>query len=99
MKIKIGFGATILGLMLSSGPIHADSDQNIKIMIDAARQLNWDDWMGENRAYLLVKQETVVAPVALVFGYADNSVACAALARALSQSPAGVGTFKCQPIY
>lgn len=84
---------------MTSGPVHADTDQNLQIMTDAARELTWDDWMDENRANLLVKQETIVSPVAVVFGYADNAVACEALARALSQSQTGVGTFKCQPIF
>lgn len=91
--------AAILGLALSSGGINADADQNIQIMIDAARKLTWEAWMGENRANLLVKQETVVAPVAVIFGYADNAVACEAIARALSQTKSGAGTFKCQPIF
>lgn len=101
MKIKIGACATILGITLSSGAVYADSEHNIQIMIDAARQLTWDDWMGDNLANLLVKQETLVTPVAVIFGYADNAVACEALAQALSQSQsqAGVGTFKCQPIF
>ena len=83
--------------MLPSGAILADADQNIQIMIDAARRLTWDAWMGENRANLLVKQETMVAPVAVIFGYADNAVACEAIAHALTE--ARVGSFKCQPIF
>ncbi|OHC53345.1 MAG: hypothetical protein A3D16_19465 [Rhodobacterales bacterium RIFCSPHIGHO2_02_FULL_62_130] len=90
-----------MGLSLSSAAISDadDTDGNVKVMIDAARQLTWDSWMGDNRASLLVKQETVVAPVAVVFGYADNAAACEELARVLSQSQLGVGTFKCQPIF
>jgi hypothetical protein len=99
MTIKLGFCAAVVGLTLTSGAIHADSDQNIQIIIDAARQLTWETWQGENRAQLLVKQETIVAPVALVFGYADNAVACDELALALSQPTSGVGTFKCQPVF
>jgi hypothetical protein len=87
-----------LGLTLLSGTVNAEPNQNAQIMIDAARQLKWDSWMGDNRANLLVKQETVLAPVAVIFGYADNAVACEALARTLSQSP-GLGTFRCQPIF
>jgi hypothetical protein len=98
MKINFRLCAAILVMTLASGPISADSDQNIQIMTDAARHLSWAAWMGENRANLLIKQETIAAPVAVVFGYADNAAACEALARALSQSP-GVGTFKCQPIF
>lgn len=99
MKIKKSACATILGITLSSGTVHADPDHNLQIMIDAAQQLTWDDWMGDNRANLLVKQETLVTPVAVIFGYADNAVACEALARALSQPQTRVGTFKCQPIF
>jgi hypothetical protein len=99
MKIKFVLFAAALGLTLTSGAIHADADQNTQTMIDAARQLTWEPWQGDNRAQLLVKQETVVAPVAVVFGYADNAVACEELARALSQPTSRVGTFKCQPIF
>tara|TARA_R100000935_G_scaffold58751_1_gene97524 strand:+ start:894 stop:1193 length:300 start_codon:yes stop_codon:yes gene_type:complete len=99
MKIKIGACATILGITLTSGAVHADTNHNLQIMIDAARQLTWDDWMGNNHANLLVKQETLVTPVAVIFGYADNAVACEALAHALSQPQTRAGTFKCQPIF
>jgi len=98
VKIKIGFWATILGLALSPGASRADTNHNLQLMIDAAQQLTWDAWMGENRANLLVKQETIIAPVAVIFGYADNAVACEAIARTLSQPEGAVGTFKCQPI-
>ena len=99
MKLKTLYCAAILGLTLSAGAVLADTDENIQIMIDAARQLTWDDWVGENPANLLVKQETIVAPVAVIFGYVDNTTACEAFAHALSQSQTGVGTFKCQPIF
>ncbi len=99
MKTKIGSWAILFGLTISSGALHAEPEHNIQIMIDAARQLTWDDWMGENHANFLVKQETVVAPVAVIFGYADNAVACEALAHALSQPQARAGTFKCQSIF
>ncbi len=66
MNIKISVCAIIMGLTLLSEPIYTEADQNIQIMIDAARQLSWNTWMGGNRANLLVKQETVVAPVAVV---------------------------------
>jgi hypothetical protein len=98
MKINFRLCTAILVMTLASGSISADTDQNIQIMTDAARQLTWTAWMGENRANLLIKQETIAAPVAVVFGYADNAAACDAMARALSQSPA-VGTFKCQLIF
>jgi len=99
MKIRIGVCAIIFGTALTSGATHADTDQNLQVMIDAARQLSWSDWMGDNRAYFLVKQETQVAPVAVIFGYADNAAACEELASALSQPQARAGTFKCQPIF
>lgn len=69
MKMRTGFCATILGLLLSLGDAHADADQNIQIMVEAARQLTLETWMGDNRANLLVKQETVIAPVAVIFSY------------------------------
>lgn len=96
MSKKVGFCAAILALFLASGASQADPDRNVRLMVDAARELSWG---RENRAYLLVKQETTVAPVAVVFGYADNAAACEELAHALSQPTSRVGTFKCQPIF
>lgn len=81
---------------LSAPAVSADPDTNVEIMAEASRQLSWD---YENRAYFLVKQETIVAPVALVFGYGDNSAACQELATALSQPEARTGTFECVPVY
>ncbi|MGB3251043.1 MAG: hypothetical protein WBB13_17970 [Tabrizicola sp.] len=98
MSIKLGFCAVLVGVTLSS-PLRADSDRNIQTMIEAARQLTWENWQGDNRAQLLVKQETIVAPVAVVFGYADHAVACEELATVLSQPASRVGTFKCQPVF
>lgn len=99
MRIKDCACTIVLGITLTSGVAHADTDHNLQIMIDAARQLSWDEWMGNNLAYLLVKQETLLAPVAVIFGYADNAIACEGLANALSHPSAMSGTFKCQPIF
>jgi len=96
MTIKLGFCAAVVGLTLTSGASLADPDQNVSVMVEAAQQLSWD---YENRAYLLVKQEVAVAPVAVVFGYGDNAAACEELALALSDPRSRAGTFKCQPIY
>ncbi len=86
----------ILVLMLAASPAYADRvDDNLQIMLDAARQL--DPALPGDKVFLLVKQETTVAPVAIVFGYADNGAACEALAMTLSASGRD-GTFKCQPI-
>ena len=87
----------ILAIVLAAPAAYADRvDDNLQIMLDAARQL--DLALPEDRVFLLVKQETTVAPVAIVFGYADNGAACEALAMTLSASGRD-GTFKCQPIY
>ena len=99
MKLRVAFWASICVLTLSAEAVHADPDRNAQIMNEAARQLTWEAWAGNNHAYFLVKQETVLAPVAVVFGYADNAVACEALAQTLSQPKSGVGTFQCQPIF
>jgi hypothetical protein len=94
MKRKI-LGAILL--LVSVAPSNADSvDDNLQLMLGAARQLIFVT--PGNRAFLLVKQETVTAPVAVIFGYGDNGVACEELALTLSTS-GRVGTFKCQPIY
>lgn len=96
MKQKI-LGAILL--LVSAAPSSADRvDGNIQIMLGAARQLDFDTSGIDNRAFLLVKQETAVAPVAVIFGYADNSDACEKMAFTLSASGRD-GTFKCQPIY
>ena len=74
----------------------ADADLNVDIMRDAARKLEWSD--TENLAYYLIKNETIEAAVAIVFGYYDNAAACKELADALS-SPVRVGTFYCSPVF
>ena len=74
----------------------ADADKNLETMIEAARQLEFA--LPENRAYLLVKNETIESPVGVIFGYVDNRAACQEIAEALS-NPVRVGTFQCQPIY
>lgn len=75
----------------------ADSDENLETMIEAARQLEWV--LPENRAYLLVKNETIESPVGVIFGYVDNRAACQEIAEALSNPAARVGTFQCHPVY
>jgi hypothetical protein len=99
MMLRIACWASICGLTLSAEAALADPDRNAQVMTEAARQLTWEAWAGNNHAYFLMKQETVLAPVAVVFGYADNAVACEALAQTLSQPKTGVGTFKCQPVF
>ena len=67
-------------------PIWADRvNDNLQIMLTAARQLHFD--LPDERAFLLVKQETTVAPVAVIFGYADNAAACEACLLYTSPSP------------
>lgn len=75
---------------------YAEVDGNVKIITEAARQLEFA--LPENRAYLLVKNETVISVVGLIFGYADNAAACEQIAAALT-NPGHVGTFKCRPIF
>ena len=87
----------VMGLcILCSGTAAAGTDNNIEIMLNAAKSLEYT--FPENRAYLLIKQETVVSPVAVVFGYMDNHAACLELAGVLSSS-GSVGTFQCSAIY
>ena len=71
-------------------------DQNVAIMREAARKLELSS-EGDGHAYLLVKQEIVRAPVAVIFGYVDNAEACEEIADVLSNAPRA-GTFKCSPI-
>jgi len=72
------------------------ADDNLDIMIEAARKLAFI--LPENRAYLLIKQETIISPVGVIFGYADNAVACEQIAEAAS-ALLRAGTFKCSPIF
>lgn len=85
-----------LAFVLSSSVIFADPVSNVEIMRDAARKLEWSD--PENRAYYLIKNETIVSVVAIIFGYWDNAAACKDLADALS-NPVRVGTFDCSPVF
>ncbi|MGX9351429.1 hypothetical protein ACS3QZ_09505 [Shimia sp. W99] len=75
----------------------ADPDKNLETMIKAARELEWA--LPENRAYLLIKNETIESPVGVIFGYVDNRVACQEIAEALSNPAARVGTFQCHAVY
>jgi hypothetical protein len=75
----------------------ADAEKNLQIMLDAARKLEWGFYSAQNEAFLLVKNETIEAPVGVIFGYADNKAACEELAETLSK-PLTVGTFHCQTI-
>lgn len=99
MSHKVWSLVVIFGLVVWPMAAFADTDHNTQIMMDAARHLSFGAWEGDNRAYLLVKQETVLAPVAVVFGYVDNATACKALAQNLSKPQSMMGTFKCQPIF
>jgi hypothetical protein len=71
-------------------------EENVRTMIQAARSLKFG--VPENRAFILEKQETVVAEVAVIFGYGDNRSACQEIADILIASRRA-GTFKCHPIY
>ena len=64
--------------------------QNADAMRRAARSL-------ENSAYMLEKQESIIADVAVVFGFADNRAACEQIAEVLTASGVA-GSFKCQPL-
>ena len=77
-------------------------DPNVRLMVEAARKLELytspECAACDGLAYLLVKQETVRAAVAVIFGYVDNHTACEEIAEVLSNAPS-TGTFKCAPIY
>lgn len=85
--------------VFNSMPAYAERvEDNLQVMLEAARKLEFSSADEGARAFLLVKQEVVTAPVAAIFGYADNGDACEDLALTLSTSGRD-GTFKCQPIY
>ena len=73
----------------------ATGDENADAMRRAARSLTYLE--PENSAYMLEKQETVIADVAVVFGFADNRAACEQIAEVLTASGVA-GSFKCQPL-
>lgn len=86
---------TTMALFMIATTATADQvDNNLQRMLEAARQLEYPD----NRAWLLEKLGTIRAPVAVVFGYADNGVACTQMSEVLSASGVA-GTFECVPIY
>jgi hypothetical protein len=92
----------VAALLLVSGQaqpaeLEDRADKNIEIMVQAARRLQLSP-ETDGHAYMLVKQETVRAPVAVIFGYVDNAAACAEIAEVLSDAPRA-GTFKCHPIF
>lgn len=76
---------------------NAEPPNNLQFALDAARNMEWDSVWGENRAFLLIKRETIRAEVGLIFGYVDNEVACEAIAHALTQR-GGLGTFECDAV-
>jgi hypothetical protein len=88
----------LAALLLCCEPMSAQSnaDRNVQVMVQAARSLKFS--LPEDKAYMLVKQETVVSEVAVIFGYADNRSACEQIAAVLSSS-LRAGTFRCQPTY
>jgi hypothetical protein len=83
--------AWLVGLSTVQAPAQ---DQNAQILIQAARSLKFTE--PGNKAFILEKQETVVAEVAVIFGYGDNRSACQEIAENLNHR---AGTFKCHPIY
>ncbi len=103
MKAILRIGFLVLAVMaclfvasLWQMALAGKADDNLDIMIEAARKLAFI--LPENRAYLLIKQETILSPVAVIFGYADNAVACEQIAEAAS-ALLRAGTFKCSPIF
>jgi hypothetical protein len=75
---------------------------NRQVMLDAARSLMWPEpplGAEPNRAYLLVKTQTIRAPIAIIFGYADNAAACEELARDLSTAANARGFLSMQDLY
>lgn len=71
------------------------SDRNSDAMVTAARALQFI--IPGNRAQILEKTDPSPADVAVVFGYADNRVACEDLARVLTAA-GRVGSFRCYPV-
>ncbi|MCA3264952.1 MAG: hypothetical protein ING19_02690 [Azospirillum sp.] len=73
----------------------SQSDRNSETMAAAARTLQFA--VPGNRAHILEKTDTVPSDVAIVYGYADNRVACEDIARVLTAS-GRVGAFRCYPV-
>ena len=91
-------GLLVLGLYQTDLATAEDRvDRNVTIMLEAARKLELSR-ASDGHAYLLVKQESVRASVAVIFGYIDNAVACDEIAEVLSNTLLA-GTFKCSAIF
>ena len=69
-------------------------DQNAQTLIQAARSLKFTE--PGNKVFMLEKQGTIRAEVAVIFGY--NRSACQEVTEILIASHRA-GTFKCHPIY
>ncbi len=71
--------------------------RNLQKMVTAAQSLE-RSMFADGYTYMLVKQGTVRSPVAIMFGYLDNAVACEEIADILNEAETA-GTFKCHPIF
>lgn len=86
---------------------HADRvDENLQIVLEGARSLDWSDAKSpDQRAYLLIKTRTFRSPVALIFGYANNLEGCLELAADLTEAAnargltPGPDLYVCEAVY
>ncbi len=99
MTRKILLLTLTLGVLccLASAKAEDRVDRNLSIIVEAARKLEFSP-ASDGYAYLLINKETVLSPVAIVFGYVDNSAACEEIAQTLTNAPRS-GTFQCQPVF
>ncbi len=81
-------------LAISTAAIAEQS--NLDIALAAGREMDWV--LDENKAFLLVKRETIRSEVGLIFGYVDNEAACRQIAEALSTNGT-VGEFECDAVH
>ena len=92
--------------VISANASRADRvDDNLQMLLQAARQLEWADDSPSKSAYLIVKMQTIKSPVALVFGYFDNFQACRELVDdlnvqvSLRSSGSNSELYVCEAVY
>jgi len=93
---RIGVVIGLVGVLTVQALAQDRTEGHAQVMIQAARSLKFTQ--PGNMAFILEKQETAIAEVAVIFGYADNRSACQDIADILIASRRA-GTFKCHPVY
>ena len=103
--MKTQFLALLLTVIPVAPAFSDRADQNLQRVLETGRSLEYGSEIPNQRAYLLVKTQSVRSPVALIFGYVDNLAGCLELATDLSKAanarglPPGQDLYVCEAIY